>query len=175
MGTRSRQQYGPAPEPAMRAGAGWRGSPRGMRAPLLSRTAVAVAAILAAAVPAGSAGAQETHVDLELVVAIDASSSVDDAEFDLQAGGLARAFRDPTVLAAIERTGGLAVAVLQWAGPSHQTLALRWTHIFDAASANRLADRTEAMRRSVFGTTSIDKALWSAINLFQTSGFQGRR
>lgn len=143
-----------------------------MRARLFLLATVAVAAILAAA---GPGGAQDRPVDLELVLAIDASSSVDDTEFGLQVIGIARAFRDPSVIAAIEGVGGVAVAVMQWAGPSQQTLALRWTHIFDAASATALADRTVAMRRLVFGTTSIDKALWSSMNVFASSGFRGRR
>ena len=139
---------------------------------LLPCFAIAAAAILTLAAPAA---AQGKRVELELVLAIDGSSSVNEAEFALQLGGIAWAFRDPTVIAAIESVGGVGVAVMQWAGPSYQTLVLRWTHVFDAASANRVADRIETVRRVVFGTTSIDKALWASITAFRTSGFQGRR
>ena len=51
----------------------------------------AVAALGLALEPA----AAETPVELELVLAIDTSSSVDTREFSLQVGGYAAAFREP--------------------------------------------------------------------------------
>ena len=49
-----------------------------------------------------AAAQQGTPVDLELVLAIDTSGSVDPWEFNLQLRGIAAAFRDPEVQAAIE-------------------------------------------------------------------------
>ena len=67
--------------------------------------ALALAQTLASAtVPAAELG-QERIVDLELVLAVDASSSVSVAEFDLQIRGLAEAFRHPSVARAIRATG----------------------------------------------------------------------
>ncbi len=40
-------------------------------------------------------------VDLELVLAVDTSGSVDTREYELQIEGLVKAFRDPAVIAAI--------------------------------------------------------------------------
>ena len=60
-----------------------------------------------------------TAVDVNLVLAIDASGSVEDARFELQKRGFAAAFRDPKVLQAI-RAGdhkSIAVFMLQWTGP----------------------------------------------------------
>jgi hypothetical protein len=45
--------------------------------------------------------AAQTPVPLELVLATDASGSVDISEFDPQTRGLASAFRDPEVIAAL--------------------------------------------------------------------------
>ncbi len=61
--------------------------------------------------------AQERSVDLELVLAVDASASVSGEEFDLQVRGLAEAFRHRSVVQAIRAAGdlGLAVALVQWA------------------------------------------------------------
>ena len=95
------------------------------------RFAIAGAVVLAMAAPAA---AQQKRVDLELVIAIDTSSSVDDTELELQVGGIALAFRDPAVIAAIEAVGGVAVAEVQWAGPSFQNLAMPWTPVFDRAT-----------------------------------------
>jgi hypothetical protein len=53
---------------------------------------------------------------------------------ELQVGGIALAFRDPAVIAAIEAVGGVAVAVVQWAGSSFQSLAVPWTPVFDRAT-----------------------------------------
>jgi hypothetical protein len=68
--------------------------------------------------PAWAQSSTPTNVDLELVLAIDTSTSVDEVEFDLQRRGLASAFRHPNVHTAIVAAGskGIAVAVLQWAG-----------------------------------------------------------
>ncbi len=43
----------------------------------------------------------ETIVDVELVIAIDSSASIDDCEFALQMAGISAAFRDPDVIAAM--------------------------------------------------------------------------
>src|SRR3990170_2039740 len=56
-----------------------------------------VAGALCAAAGLSSA-AQAVAVELELVLAVDASGSVSAAEFDLQTRGLAGAFRDPAVI-----------------------------------------------------------------------------
>ncbi len=66
------------------------------------------------------------RVDLELVLAVDASSSVSVAEFELQIQGLARAFRDPRVLQAVRASGdlGLAVSLVQWSDNRKQFLAV---------------------------------------------------
>src|SRR3546814_16511593 len=48
-------------------------------------------------------------VELELVLAVDASSSVSPEQFNLQMGGFAGAFREPSVIAAIAATGGSGI------------------------------------------------------------------
>ena len=67
-----------------------------------------------------AAAAESLAVDLELVLAIDASSSVDEAEWALQQQGYAAAFRDERVVAAIRSgpTKRIAIAVLVWADSS---------------------------------------------------------
>ena len=60
-------------------------------------------ALLAAAVVYVCPAAAQQPVDLELVLAVDISSSVSRDEYALQMGGLAAAFRDPAVVAAIAR------------------------------------------------------------------------
>ena len=114
-------------------------------------------------------------VELELVLAVDASGSVDNWEFNLQRRGLAAAFRDPGVIAAIQGAGTVAVALVQWAGPDEQAVAVSWVTVFDAASAAALADRIEGSQRRYYGTTSITALLLGAVAMLQANRIEGRR
>ena len=134
----------------------------------------AAAGLSSAAAPAA---AQAVAVELELVLAVDASGSVSAAEFDLQTRGLAGAFRDPAVIAAIRDAGpdGIVVALMQWSSPGQQVVAVDWTVAYDAASAAALADRIEAAGRLILGETAIDGALRFAAGLIDANRFAGRR
>lgn len=80
------------------------------RATTSSRSvAAAIAALSLAPLAAPAANA----CPLALVLAIDVSSSVDDSEYELQRRGLAEAFRDPQVAAAIRATGGLLASAFE--------------------------------------------------------------
>ncbi len=121
--------------------------------------------------------AQERPVDLELVLAVDASASVSNAEFDLQIRGLADAFRHHSVVRAIRATGelGLAVALVQWAGDQQQILSIDWMTLRDAPAAYRFAEEVEHVIRSTAGNTAIGGALEFAIGELEGNGFDGRR
>lgn len=121
--------------------------------------------------------AQEV-VDLELLLAVDASSSVDESEFVLQLEGLAAAFRDPELLAAITAVGqaGIAVSLVQWSSGGRQAVAIDWTRVWDAASAERLAKRFSAMPRLIGGgDTSLRGAINFAVRQFDDNGLEGLR
>ncbi len=140
----------------------------------------AIAAALAGALlfPATApASAQERPVDLEIVLAVDASASVTDEEFNLQVRGLAEAFRHRSVGQAIRAAGdlGLAVALIQWADLRQHALSVDWTVVRDAASARQFAKQAEGVRRSVYGNTAIGDALEFAILQLEGNGFVGRR
>jgi hypothetical protein len=124
----------------------------------------------------GPARAQ-AHVDLELVLAVDSSGSVDFAEFELQAGGLARAFRDPEVVEAIEGAApnGIAVSMIQWSGRRQHLTVVDWTKVTDAASAGALATAIEAAGRVLIGETAIADALQFAADELGYGPFHGAR
>ncbi len=141
--------------------------------PLLS-----VAATVFAFASAGARAGADRPVDLELVLAIDASASVSYDEFNLQMAGLARAFRDPAVIRAIETAApnGIAVSLVQWSGPGAQALGVDWTLVRDRASARAFADRIDATPRLVTGGgTAIGDAVLAALRLFERNGFAGAR
>jgi len=83
------------------------------------------------------------QVEVALVLAVDSSASVNYSEFGLQMRGIADAFRDPAVMAAIQAAGpnGVAVCVLQWSGAQDMTIVAGWRRIRDVACIVRTAYR----------------------------------
>lgn len=117
-------------------------------------------------------------VDLELVLAVDSSASVDYIEFNLQLEGLAYAFRDPDLIAAIGngRHGVIAVTLMEWASTGRNEIVLPWTRIAGAADAAAFADRIDRAPRQIqTGATSISSAIRFANSLFDGNGFEGTR
>ncbi len=108
---------------------------------------------------ATSAGGHD--VDLALVLAIDCSDSVDDGEFRHQLDGIARAFRHPSVIAAI-REGSLqriAVLAIEWSTPNAPVVIVDWSIVDSEAAAAAVARKVERARRLVIGGTSISAAI----------------
>lgn len=123
-------------------------------------------------------GRAQTYVDLELVLALDASSSIAGDEFDLQIKGYAEAFRDPSVIAAISalRPHGIAVTLVQWSASFQQFQSVGWSHVHDRASAARFANAIATRSRKFIGFgTAIGSAIEYSVGLFGTGGFKGRR
>src|SRR5438093_12654528 len=125
--------------------------------PALYAIYVAAALLLAGSVcmPAFA----QTAVDMQLVLAVDASGSVDQRRFELQMQGYVAAFRDPRVLHAIQSgaTQAIAVTMVQWTGPALQIQVLPWTLLNDATTAQAFAAAIMATPRRLFsGGTSID-------------------
>ena len=115
-------------------------------------------------------------VGLELVLAIDSSSSVSLDEFFLQMSGFAQAFRDADVIDAIESTGGIAVAVVQWGGDTQQEISIGWSHIAGAADAERLADLLDTAPRLIHRAgTGIAAAVTFSLALLEENPFQAPR
>jgi Protein of unknown function (DUF1194) len=126
-----------------------------------------------------SASAQ-TSVDLQLVLAVDASGSVNQYRFDLQKQGYADAFRNPRVLKAIRSgiAGAIAVTVVQWTGPDMQVQAVDWTIVGDRRSAEAFAAAVDDTPRQLFsGGTSISGAIDHAAKLLLATApnFPGAR
>ena len=125
------------------------------------------------------ANAQEAqHVDLELVLAIDLSSSVDQTEWELQAIGIAEAFRNSSLIETIRYSApnGIAVAVVQWSSNSSQSLAVDWTLVSDAKSGRSLSRKIKLMPRLVGGgQTSIHGAIAFSMNQFKGSPYTSWR
>ena len=126
---------------------------------------------------AGRSAAQ-TAVDLQLVLAVDASGSVDQVRFELQKRGYVDAFRHARVLQAI-RSGpsrAIAVTMVQWTGPMLQVQVVGWTLVGDEETAAAFAAAIERAPRQLFGGgTSISGAIDYATTLFPNSPFRASR
>lgn len=141
-----------------------------------------LAAAFFLALPFWPASAQslraEVRVELELLLAVDVSSSVDAAEYAFQTRGLAAAFRDPVVRQAIRRSGpdGIAIGVIQWAGGHGPLVAVDWTHLSDDGSVTAFASQLAAMPRLFVGTdTWLGQAVRFGTQAIQDNGFTAPR
>jgi hypothetical protein len=159
-----------------------------LAAGLLGITAVAAVAGLRAgtagpplpqglAAAGGGRMAEATTVDVELVLAVDISYSMDPDEQALQREGYAAALTSPEFLDAL-RTGihgKIAITYFEWAGISDQKVLMPWRVIDGAASAAAVADEiSQAPYRRAY-RTSISGALIFAPLLFDQNRNRGIR
>jgi hypothetical protein len=127
--------------------------------------------------PPAAAPAQQ-RVDLNLVLAVDSSGSVDDDRFELQKQGYARAFLNPRVLNAIRNGNEQAIAVtmVQWTGPTLHVVMVPWTVIRDQRSAQAVAAAIAAAPRQIFGGgTSLSGAIDFSVLLLNATPYRGAR
>ncbi|MBT5416230.1 MAG: DUF1194 domain-containing protein [Rhodospirillaceae bacterium] len=124
------------------------------------------------------ARAQGTPVHLELVLAVDTSSSVNFEEFSLQMNGYAAAFRNPDLIEAIQGLGdqGVAVTLVQWASAEQQEMSVDWAHIRNSADAEAFAAAIQNTPRAFsFGSTAIGELIRRAVPQFDLNGYEGER
>ena len=134
-------------------------------------------AALGLCLPVTGGALAQVLVDLELVLAVDVSLSMDLDEQRLQRDGYVAAFRDGEVQKAITAGphGRIAVSYLEWAGPSVQNVVIPWTLIDGPAAAQAVADKLEQQPIMRARMTSISQALAFAGHLFESSGVKGIR
>jgi hypothetical protein len=137
-----------------------------LAAPVIFRTTAALAASQGATIP----------VDVELVLAVDVSRSVDPEEQEMQFSGYEAAFRDHRLIEGIigGPIGAIACTMFTWSDWHIQNLVVPWTLLDGAASANRFADAIAAAPRRTWLYTSISGAMDFAAKQFG-QGFEGTR
>ncbi|RJT35198.1 DUF1194 domain-containing protein [Mesorhizobium waimense] len=116
-------------------------------------------------------------VDVELVLAVDISLSMNEKEFALQRAGYVAALRHPDFIKAVRSgtNGRIALAYFEWAGTVRDDAILAWQIIDGSDSANAFADRIAARPFRSFRGTSISGALAFGADLFEKTGFTGAR
>jgi len=145
--------------------------------PAIRFLAICLAGLLgaAAADAQGTGGAIE--VDLELVLAVDVSGSMDDEEHAVQRAGYVAAIAHPDFVRAI-RTGAYQRVVLtyvEWAGSTLQAVVMPWRLIEGEASARAFAADLAARPITNIRGTSISGALVYSTALFDGNGYNGLR
>ncbi len=133
--------------------------------------------LVCAAVAQAAAAEAEIAVDLELVLAVDVSGSIDPAEAILQREGYIQALTSPEVVRAATSgpIGRIAVSYLEWAGASHVRLVVDWHLIDGLPAAERMAGRLFEADVLSGQRTSISSAVTTALQLFRGNGYAGTR
>ncbi|WP_439527935.1 DUF1194 domain-containing protein [Pannonibacter sp.] len=117
------------------------------------------------------------EVDVELVLAVDISQSMDTDEQEIQRAGYVAAITSQEVLDAIKYgpTGRIAVTYFEWGGVGEHFTVADWTIIEDGTTAAAFAARiAEAPIRQV-QRTSIFSALEKSAQLVSGNKYQGMR
>lgn len=131
--------------------------------------------LLQALILSEEAKSEDLLVDIALVLAADASSSMTGDELKLQRNGYADALQSPAVLAAI-RSGPnrrIAVTYLEWSGEGVAQVVVKWTVVDSSASIEQVARAIRSYvsvpsRKARTGRTSISYALSLSAYQFQT-------
>ena len=137
--------------------------------------------------PGGGGQAQEPRievVDVEIVLAVDASGSIDRVELQMQLDGIAAAFRDKAVLRAIMsgQYRKVSAALLVWSDAAYRKIPSKWHIIDDPASADIFAHEVETFAKDfggvfsvVGGGTGIGDALAYALKMIKRNNSNGVR
>ncbi|MGL5116161.1 MAG: DUF1194 domain-containing protein [Beijerinckiaceae bacterium] len=117
------------------------------------------------------------EVDLELVLAVDISYSMDIEEQRLQREGYIRALTSPEVFQAIKggAIGKIAVTYFEWAGANTQRIVVPWQIIEGPETADAFVAKLAAAPVSRWYRTSISGAIQFGQELFEGNGYHSSR
>jgi hypothetical protein len=135
------------------------------------------APIFSAAAEQGPQWADADDVDVELILAVDVSYSMDPDEQALQREGYVFALTSPEFLTALKAGihGRIALTYFEWANANDQKILLPWRLIDGPATAQAVAEEIgRAPYRRAY-RTSISGALLFGTRLFESSGHRGIR
>jgi hypothetical protein len=139
----------------------------------LALTALAAAGLVAP--PAQAQSQAPLAVDLELVLAVDVSYSINPEELRVQREGYVDALTHPLILAAIAagRRGRIALTYVEWGGAPQQVMP--WTLIDGREAAERFAAGLLDLPYRRISFTSISRALLYSRALLHDNAFAGAR
>ncbi len=117
------------------------------------------------------------NVDVELVLAVDVSYSMDPDEQALQREGYVAALTSPDFLNALRGLGQgkIAVTYFEWAGVADQKIVMPWRMIDGPEAADAVAAEISRAPYRRASRTSISGALTFALPLFGSGEYHGLR
>jgi len=117
------------------------------------------------------------QVDLQLVLAVDVSRSIDEVEAELQRRGYVEALTNGRVIDAIlsGENKRIALCYTEWAGTHYQVVVIDWAVIDSPAAARRFADKLAEAPRTSQSWTAVGAAMAFAAQRLDVSGFESRR
>ena len=119
----------------------------------------------------------DTPVDLQLVLAVDVSRSIDEVEAELQRRGYIEALTSPRVIDAVlsGEHRRIALCYTEWAGTHYQVVVIDWTVIDSPSAARRFTEKLAEAPRQSQSWTAVGAALAHAGQRFDNSGFVSKR
>jgi hypothetical protein len=116
-------------------------------------------------------------VDVELVLAVDVSYSMDPEEQALQREGYVLALRSREFMQALRQGANAKIAVtyIEWAGQTDQKVIMPWRLVEGPESADSVAAELAAAPYRRASRTSISGGLQFSKGLFDNSGYHGLR
>lgn len=130
--------------------------------------ALCLAVVLSGALCAPRAEAR--CADVGLVLAIDASGSISDADFYVQTAGYYAALNNPAVLDALRKAGMVDLAAVLWGDSAFAPQVIGWHRIASDEDARRFARMLAATPRLVSGNTDIGVGINASLDLFEQPG-----
>ncbi len=123
------------------------------------------------------ADGERQSVDVELVLAVDVSYSMDPTELLLQREGYAEAIVSREFLQAIKigPNGRVSMVYIEWSGPNDQTIVVPWRLIDGHESAAAVAAEIAKAPVRMGTRTSISGAINFALPLFDANPYRGLR
>jgi hypothetical protein len=148
-----------------------------LAAAALAAVALSMAADAAPTPRFADTSANAVPVDVELILAVDVSYSMDPEEQALQREGYVQALRSKEFLTALREGahGKIAVMYFEWAGQFDQKILMPWRLIDGPEAADAVADELARAPYRRASRTSISGGLSFAKPLFDTSGYRGVR
>jgi hypothetical protein len=127
--------------------------------------------------PRLAAAASGEEVDVELLLAVDMSGSMDVEEAHIQRAGYLEALRHKDFINAVRGglTGRIAISYFEWAGSINESSRVDWHVIASAADAEAFAAEIEARPVTTRRGTSIANALIQGTGMIENNAYSGLR
>lgn len=119
----------------------------------------------------------DNQVDVELVLAVDMSGSMDIEEAEIQRSGYIEALTHAEFVNAVQAgmLGRVAISYFEWAGTVNETSLVDWQVIENQDDAEAFAARIAARPIATRRGTSISNAIGYGTRILETNGYDGLR